>query len=453
MLEIIVQRFLTLLTLTLPMFLFAIKTKRKKKFRIRVLLFWGIVFLISVVAGISFYYIYKAQNINPWIIWIETFYYLLLFVLLTLLLSLCFDLNIWGLLFCSSAGYCVQHISARLGTIIDMILGDTPVTEPIIPRLYIYFLTTFLSVLVTCLVYLFLVRKIINEDTIEKLANPRQVLIATVVSFVMVGYNSFGLSFVSSPYYSETDNEFFKNCYIYGTVFVCVTSIMIAFLCLVVELSWYIGGRLIHQKETLLDMLEEQKKSFSLEQEATETLNTAVHDIRHLLKDFGEDIDSTRRERILKTVETYDSIVKTGNKAIDVILTKKSLFCTKNDIRLTCCLDGKSFDFMEPHELYSLFENALDNAVEAVSVLPSEKRNISVTEKKQGMFICLRVENYCLKKVGFKDGLPVADNTRKHHGYGMMSMDMIARKYNGRIEARQDGELFTLEIFLINGME
>lgn len=447
----ILTRILVMTTIFLPMYLFAFYTKRREHFVLRTIISFAILVVVGVLAGVAFYYFYRIPSIAENIIWYETGFYLLLFVGFTALLCLPFDMGLWGLLFCSSAGYCVQHIGARLGSLLELALGYSMMTEPVIPELAVKFLTFFLNIGLSFAVFFFLNRRggAIGKDTIEKIANPRQVLIASIVFFIMVGYNSFGTSYVTAPYYSDMDNLLFRNCFVYGTVFVCITSIVIAFLCLVVEFSWFIGGRLIHQKEMLEGMLEDQKKNLALEEEATKTLDVAVHDLRHLIGDFGNDIDSKRRARILNIIKTYDSIIKTGNKAIDVILTKKSLYCSEKSIRLTCCLDGKSFDFMEPHELYALFENALDNAIEAVEGLPLEKRSISVTEKRQGMFTSLRVENYCDKKITFQDGLPLSDKKDEHHGFGMMSMDMIARKYGGKLEAKKEGDLFSLEVFLI----
>ncbi len=39
------------------------------------------------------------------------------------------------------------------------------------------------------------------------------------------------------------------------------------------------------------------------------------------------------------------------------------------DIVITCIADGKLLEFISSTDLYSLFGNALDNAIEAVSVL------------------------------------------------------------------------------------
>ena len=95
-----------------------------------------------------------------------------------------------------------------------------------------------------------------------------------------------------------------------------------------------------------------------------------------------------------KTINLYDSTVKTGNEVLDTILTAKSLSCTKNGISLSCVADGKQLSFMKDEELYSLFGNALDNAIEAVMKIErAEERIIGLNLYTVGNFIALNVYN------------------------------------------------------------
>ena len=55
----------------------------------------------------------------------------------------------------------------------------------------------------------------------------------------------------------------------------------------------------------------------------------------------------------------------TGNHALDVILTEKSLICKQKEIKLTCMADGKQLAFMQTTDLYSIFGNLLNNSIEA----------------------------------------------------------------------------------------
>ena len=57
--------------------------------------------------------------------------------------------------------------------------------------------------------------------------------------------------------------------------------------------------------------------------------------------------------------------MRTGNEILDTILTEKSLICENSGIHINCVADGSLLAFMNPVDLYTLFGNALDNAIEA----------------------------------------------------------------------------------------
>lgn len=59
------------------------------------------------------------------------------------------------------------------------------------------------------------------------------------------------------------------------------------------------------------------------------------------------------------------TLVHTGNDALDAILSEKGLACEQGGIAFRCMADGAAVGFMAPTDIYSLFGNALDNAIEA----------------------------------------------------------------------------------------
>ena len=79
-------------------------------------------------------------------------------------------------------------------------------------------------------------------------------------------------------------------------------------------------------------------------------------------------------EKELKDVENavliYDSIAKTGNDALDTIITEKSLYCEKHNIKLTYLADVSGLSVMSDVELYSLFGNAMETPSRASSTYP-----------------------------------------------------------------------------------
>ena len=145
----------------------------------------------------------------------------------------------------------------------------------------------------------------------------------------------------------------------------------------------------------------------------------------------------------------YDSIVKTGNEVLDTILTEKSLKCGKNDIQLTCTVDNSNLDFISISDLYSLFGNIVENAIEAVlKIDDKKKRVICLNVKQTEKLLSVHIENYYAGEITFVGGLPQTKKDVRFHGFGMKSVRMIAEKYGGNVIARTDGDLFKLDILV-----
>ena len=162
-------------------------------------------------------------------------------------------------------------------------------------------------------------------------------------------------------------------------------------------------------------------------------------------------MDGRVLDEISREVGVYDSVVKSGNDALDTILTEKSLYCEKHGITLSCIADGRALDFVEPTDLYSFFGNALDNAIEAVERLDDpERRSIGLVVRRTGDMVSVHVENYFDGQVSFGgEGLP---QTRKadeaNHGFGTRSMRMIAEGLGGSLACKIQGDVFHLDALL-----
>lgn len=167
------------------------------------------------------------------------------------------------------------------------------------------------------------------------------------------------------------------------------------------------------------------------------------------------DNERAETERLLANIErevnVYDAVVETGNEALDTILTEKSLTCSGEGIVLTVIAEGSSLGFMAPADIYSLFGNALDNAIEAVrDVTDAERRTIAVSVQRRGQMVAVSVENCCAHVPRIPEGgLPeTTKNDRENHGFGMRSMRQIAERYGGSLHAGVESDVFYLNVLL-----
>lgn len=134
----------------------------------------------------------------------------------------------------------------------------------------------------------------------------------------------------------------------------------------------------------------------------------------------------------------------TGNDALDAILSEKGLACEQSGIAFRCMADGAAVGFMASTDIYSLFGNALDNAIEASRALERcEDRSISLTTRAVAGLLLVHVENRFAGSLSLgSDGLPLSSKgDDMHHGFGMRSMRLTAERYDGTLVTRAEGRL------------
>ena len=199
--------------------------------------------------------------------------------------------------------------------------------------------------------------------------------------------------------------------------------------------------------EILDQVLIEERKQYGQMKENMDMINLRCHDLKHQLDDFSDKLTDREIESLRDAMDFYDSNIKTGCEVLDVVLHIHQPVCRAEGIELTCLADGACLSFVRTRHLYSLFNNAIGNAIEAVKKLDKpEMRTISVTVAQQSGNAVIEVTN-------FFDGKPIRANgtsktDRSRHGFGTMSMRYIAESYGGQIRTQTEGQLYCLTISL-----
>lgn len=117
----------------------------------------------------------------------------------------------------------------------------------------------------------------------------------------------------------------------------------------------------------------QQQKQYTVSQETIDIINRKCHDLKHQIRTLQTMQESPERDAYFAEAERaimiYDTRIDTGNKALNTVLMEKGLYCQSHDIQLTCMPSGDSLDFMQVADIYALFGNALDNAINATMEL------------------------------------------------------------------------------------
>ena len=235
------------------------------------------------------------------------------------------------------------------------------------------------------------------------------------------------------------------------TICTFAASLVLTSFILYAEYQLAFRTKLEVELATMSTLMESERHQYEIQRDLIDAINVKCHDIRHQIRHFqggDTDVSSDFLANLAREVDIYDSIVKSDSEPLDIILTEKGLVCEQEGITFSCIADGEALSFMAPADVYSLFGNALENAIEAVrGVEDPAKRAIGLDVRTSGEMLLVHVENYFSGELVMEDGIPQttkADATR--HGYGIKSMASIAERYGGTLATDVRGEVFSLNI-------
>lgn len=367
--------------------------------------------------------------------------HLMLFGLSISALFLCFDEKPVTLLFGCIAGYALQNIGVIINNLEGLIWPQYKFIslEPTTWQGVVIWITCYITTYT--ITYLLFARSMKNYDEVARYNSGATMILFFIVVGIAVVVRSW-----SSSYAYESKTLF---------VLMSVCNVCCCFVVLFMQFM-FSRWAMIRQENTAIRYMSEQKmKQYEFTKENIDLINLKCHDLKHQLielKNGGGKVDKNYIDKLQESISFYDSGFETGNAALDTVLSDKNLYCVKNKIQLSAIADGKLLSFMEVADIYSLFGNALDNAIEYVMTLTEEKRVIKLSVSANGSLIGVLVKNYYEgEPMEMRSGIPRTTKKDKfYHGYGIKSMKNIAEKYGGSFSVNAVDEEFIVSI-LMNG--
>lgn len=225
--------------------------------------------------------------------------------------------------------------------------------------------------------------------------------------------------------------------------------------CLFVIIVQFIGlttARSNFEKQMSDKLFEDEKRQYETFKNSVDYVNIKYHDLKHELQRIqgGGKMSTERLEEIVEGVAIYEAFAKTGNETLDILFTDKTLTCISKGISFSYMADAAELGIMDASDVYSMFGNLLDNAIEYVQNIEDRgKRFIRLFIKPQGAMLLIHEENYLESEVKLVDGVPQTSKDDKlYHGFGIKSMQRTARKYGGDLKINSEGNLFKIDLFI-----
>lgn len=143
-----------------------------------------------------------------------------------------------------------------------------------------------------------------------------------------------------------------------------------------------------------------------------------------------------------------DTVLKTGNVMIDAILNSKLSLAKSKKIQIHAkAIVPKKLNISEV-DLSIILGNLMDNAMEACDKVQEEERFIRVYIDILKGQLYIYVMNAVNDKLTRRGKRYLSTKNSKHHGFGLMRVDNVIKKYDGYLERQDEEGVFATEIML-----
>ena len=353
----------------------------------------------------------------------------------------CFGAGWRGCVFCTVAGYSVQHLASvcyDMALTIAGFSGSTQVYSNAPARFDPIPAAIFLEVyaLVYWALYQLFARRMKKGEDMD-IQRPSLLVLVALTVLVEIVLNAV----VIYHKYENLDLVYYLAASLANVV--CSLSVLVVLFSLLFQKS------LEAELEVVYQMWRQEQKQYEISKQTIDLINVKCHDMKHQIRAISRQaaIDPAALEEMESVISIYGTIVKTGSQALDIILAEKNLYCQKNGVTISCIADGAKLDFMTDSDIYSLFGNLLDNAIRSVTALEPDKRVISFSVRAERAFLSINSHNYYGGEVRMERGLPVSNQAETgYHGFGVKSMALIVEKYGGTISFHAKSQVFNVSI-------
>ena len=209
-----------------------------------------------------------------------------------------------------------------------------------------------------------------------------------------------------------------------------------------------------HENRTMHDFISNKMRYYEMSHDGIVSLQTKCHDLKHQIAAIRSEAGKAKFDEYLNELEDsineYSTVIECGNQTVDIVLTEKNILCYSAHVKFSYMIDGSLFSFLTEREIYSLFGNALDNALEAVSKIEDPaRRMITLKSNTRGDLVVLQVENTFAGEMSLsEDALPQTTKNGSGHGFGLRSISRIAEKHGGMMSLRAENGVFKLSVVM-----
>lgn len=227
--------------------------------------------------------------------------------------------------------------------------------------------------------------------------------------------------------------------------------------------TWQRYRRLLEEDLLLQEQVQEQeyiRKRIEYTEKYHDQIRTLRHDMAGklmILKSFLENGKYNDASEFLSEmdVELNSNSMRfsTGSPVTDVVINEAAFQAEKLGCEFTCDFFFTSDKGISAVDMGIVLNNLLDNALDAVSDIPDDKRYIKLSGNLKDNFFLIKVENsFDGKVIRGNDGRIVSrkkgTKDENQHGIGLKSVMHIADKYLGTTDVKSEATVFEVKVML-----
>lgn len=224
--------------------------------------------------------------------------------------------------------------------------------------------------------------------------------------------------------------------------------ISISFLLVINIIIYFVYEQAEKNNQKLLELeLTNQKNDIDMQylnliEKKNETMNVMAHDYKnHMIAISSMSNQAEIKnyiDNMLGEITKYNQIGKTKNKFLDIILSKYMDICNSKGIEFETHILNDNLNFINDFDLSTLFNNILDNAVEAASKSTVKFINLEIVNSLTFHHKITVINSSDIEPTGKNGDLITTKKNKSIHGFGTKSIRKTIKKYHGEMELKKE---------------
>lgn len=238
---------------------------------------------------------------------------------------------------------------------------------------------------------------------------------------------------------------------------ICIISIVLLLVANIMVYVIYESAEKNSQKLIELELINQKNDTdmqyLKLLENKNETMNVMAHDYKNHVMTISNMSDSLEIKEyinnMLGEITKYNQIGKTKNRLLDVILSKYTDICNDKQIKFETDIMTDNLSFINSYDISSLFNNILDNAVEAASLSSGRYIHLEVTNSLNSYHKIIAANSCDNEPHSEKGKLITTKRNKDVHGFGTKSIRKIVNKYGGEFQWEYDNQLKQFKLIIL----